>query len=56
MVEEVQELRLGDALQILYVAALEVTNSQEEACIYTKYILEQWLSESENPVVREQAA
>ncbi len=56
MVGEVQEPRLGDALQALYKAALEVTNSKEEACIYTKHILEQWLHESEKPVVCEQAA
>ena len=56
MVGQVQEPRLGEALQALYVAAFEITNSQEEACIYTKHIIEQWLSESENPIVCEQAA
>jgi len=56
MVKDTQEPCLGEALHAVYEAAVEITNNEEEACVYTKHILEQWLAESEKPVVSEQAA
>ena len=56
MVGEAWDTQLGDALVAVYQAALEITNDQVEASIYTKQILEQWLNAPVEPVAREQAA
>lgn len=56
MIGSAWETSLGQAIEAVYEAALEVTKDRTKAEVYAKHILEAWLNEYEEPAESVQAA